>query len=64
MKKYEDSPAVQRVREARRLLAEDAGGDFKTYLRNLREHQTQRLASKSKFRRPGKRAQARRLSGN
>jgi hypothetical protein len=64
MKKNEDSPVVQRVREARRLLTEDAGGDFKTYLRNLREHQNQRLAGKSKFPQPGKRAQSKRLCGN
>lgn len=51
---FEDSPAVQRVREARRLLTEDAGGDFKTYLRMLREHQEKRLAGKPKFRSPGR----------
>ena len=52
-KKDEDSPVVQRVREARRLLTEDAGGDFQTYLENLRKCE-RRFAGKAKFRRPGK----------
>jgi len=59
MKKNEDSPAVQRVREARRLLTEDAGGDFQTYLQNLRSFERQRFAGKAKFRRPGKRSHLR-----
>ena len=58
MKKNEDSPVVQRVREARRKLFEDAGGDFEKYLENLHKHESERLSGKSKFRRPGKIAHA------
>jgi hypothetical protein len=54
MKENDDDPVVQRVRQARELLAKDAGYDLKTYLKILRKHQVKRLAGKSKFRRPGK----------
>jgi hypothetical protein len=50
MKKNEDSPVVQRVREARRKLTEDAGGDFEAYWKNLLRCQEERLAAKSRFR--------------
>ena len=63
MKKNEDSPVVQRVREARRKLTEEAGGDFEAYWNNLIKHQNQRLAGKSKFRRPG-RSRVSKGSGN
>lgn len=54
MKETEDTPVVQRVREARRKLTQEAGGDFKTYLRNLRKYEEERLAKKSKFRIPAR----------
>ncbi len=61
MKKNEDSPVVQRVRDARRKLTEDAGGDFDTYWNNLLKRQHERLAGKGKFRRP---VRSRKIAGS
>jgi hypothetical protein len=58
MKKDVDSPAVQRVREARKKLFDDAGGDFKKYLEILHKYESERLGGKSKFRRANKSARA------
>ena len=63
MKENEDSPVVQRVREARRKLTEDAGGDFEAYWKNLLTRQEERLGAKSRFRRHG-RPHVKRAHGN